>query len=71
MSTDDPLDKQPFSYQATRNGRVHVFHEGKLAKVLKHREAERLLTKIEHADPRQIQLALAKATGQFKFGNER
>lgn len=67
----DPLADEPFSYTATKSGVLHLHARGRIVKTLKDKAAARLLSKLEQADPRQTQLLLAKATGQFKFGNER
>ena len=71
MPSDNPLADEPFSYQETNDGRVQVFHKGRLAISLTGKEATRFLLKVETADARTAQLAMAKVTGQFKFGNER
>ena len=71
MSSEDPLSEQPFSYQESKDGRLHIYCRGKLASTVKGREATRLLSRLQSADASQAQLVMAKATGQFKFGNER
>jgi len=71
MSSEDPLSEQPFSYQETKHGRLHIYCRGKLASTMKGKEAPRLLSRLESADSAQAQRVMAKATGQFKFGNER
>ena len=60
-----------FSYKKTKDGKVFIFHEGKQIKVLKGKQAEKLLANLEHGDVLDVQLALAKITGNFKRGNER
>jgi hypothetical protein len=64
-------EEQPFSYRKTKDGKVFISHEGKQIKVLKGKQAEKLLENLEHGDALDIQLALAKITGNFKRGNER
>ena len=71
MSSEDPLSEQPFSYRETKDGRLHIYCRGKLASTMKGREASRLFARLQSADSSQAQLVMAKATGQFKFGNER
>jgi len=39
--------------------------------VLKDRAATKFLDRIEYLEMKDQQLAMAKETGQFKFGNER
>ena len=65
------LDNTPFSYRATRDGRVFISWHDKRVTTLSGKDAERFLNRIEGADARQAQLVMAKVTGQFKHGNER
>jgi hypothetical protein len=71
VSGDDPLSERPFSFVETKDGRLQIFCRGKLASTLKGREAARLLSRLDGSDESKAQLVMAKATGQFKFGNER
>jgi hypothetical protein len=68
---DDPLADEPFSYRATKNGAVQLFHRGRLVKTIKGREADRFLARAEGAGAAALQQLLARATGAFKFGNEK
>ena len=71
-STDhDPLANEPFAYTATKNGTLQLHARGRIVKTMKGKAASSLLEKLESADKAQRQRLLAKATGQFKFGNER
>ena len=65
-----PLPRTP-AWSATSAGSLRIFHRGKLVRVLDGREAVRLQLKLEGASDQQVQQLLARATGQFKFGNER
>ena len=65
------LEDFPFDYHATNEGRVLLYWQGKLVKTLKGKEAEKFLKQIESASEDEIQLLLAKLTGNFKRGNER
>ena len=60
-----------FSYQATKDGRVRIAHDGTTVTILRGPAARQLLEKLEGADLQGVQLLLAKATGNFKRGNER
>ncbi|NNE43463.1 MAG: hypothetical protein HKN12_04590 [Gemmatimonadetes bacterium] len=71
MCPEDPLADEPFAYRATKSGLVQVSCRGKVVKTLRGPEAARFLARVEGADGRTAQLAMAKVTGQFKFGNER
>ncbi|MEH7383395.1 hypothetical protein V7138_23250 [Bacillus sp. JJ1533] len=67
------LSDEPFTYQITKSGMVLVYYSGKQIKIIKGKEAERLLAKIKEVedDKTKIQLLLAKVTGNFKRGNEK
>lgn len=64
---------EEFSYRATKDGKVFVrWHGGgKREVVLKGARADKLLAELSGADRERGQLILAKATGNFKRGNER
>ncbi|MFS0820476.1 hypothetical protein [Bacillus sp. 1P02SD] len=67
------LREEPFTYQITKKGMVIIYYAGKQIKIIKDREAERLIAKIKEVedDNIKIQLLLAKITGNFKRGNEK
>ena len=74
MSTVDRrnrLDKDSFSYRATKCGSVLISWQGKQITTLNGRQAERFLAEIAGVGDRAGQLVMAKATGNFKRGNER
>mgnify|MGYP001824331940 CR=1 FL=1 len=71
MDRDNPLADEPFEWSATATGSLRIFHRGRLARVVDGREAVKLQLKLEAAEDDQVQQLLARATGQFKFGNER
>ena len=68
------MGKERFSYTLTKNGKVFVYWHGMNGKreiVLKGARAERLIRDLPGMGPELQQLALARATGNFKRGNER
>lgn len=66
------LDEAPFSYKITKNNTVLIDYYGKQVKLLKGKDAEKILGKIKMAEnEKAVQLILAKITGNFKRGNER
>lgn len=67
------LNEEPFTYQITKKGTVVIYYEGQQIKIVKENEAERLLAKIHKVEDqiKDIQLLLAKITGNFKRGNEK
>jgi len=71
MSNADSLADNPFRFVATKQGQVLIYGRGRQVKTLKGREAAKFLAKADALDSRDLQLLMAKATGQFKFGNER
>ncbi len=67
------LSEEPFTYQITKKGTVVIQYEGKQIKIVKEKEAERLIARIKEAEDNvtAVQLLLAKITGNFKRGNEK
>ena len=68
---DDPLGDAPFSYATTKSGLVQICFRHKVVTTLAGKDALRFLAKVGSADERGVQLAMAKATGHFKHGNEK
>ena len=67
----DKLQEEPFSYRASKAGKVFLSWEGKRVKAIKEREAEEFLAVIEELDNFGAQLLMATMTENFKRGNER
>lgn len=65
------LDDEVFTYQTGKDGKVFIFWYRKQVKILKGKEAQKFLAKIAGLDHKEAQLVMAKATGNFKRGNER
>lgn len=65
------LAEEPFSFRATRSGTIFIAYHGKTVTTLNGKAAQAFLIKIAGLDEHAAQLALAKATGHFKHGNER
>ena len=68
---ETPLNDQLFSYLKSKDGQIRIFHKGRLANSIRGKEAVKFLSKTEILDDQALQLLMAKATGQFKFGNEK
>lgn len=64
-------EEQPFSYKLLKDDKVQIYYRGKAVKCLSGKDYLKLLRVIREDDPYQIQLVMAKATGNFKRGNER
>ncbi len=61
-----------FSAVVTGDERVLVSHAGRQVVALSGADARKVIRKLEHAESEDAeQLVLAKATGNFKRGNER
>lgn len=61
----------PFAYRASKDGKVFISWHGKVVKTLSGAAAERFLVQMAGIDDFDAQLVMAKATGNFKHGNER
>jgi uncharacterized membrane protein len=60
-----------FSWRATKDGRVRIARGGRVVTTLAGRSARRFLSRVEGADRPAAQLEMARATGNYKRGNER
>ncbi|HET9214808.1 MAG TPA: hypothetical protein VFN93_08635 [Gaiellaceae bacterium] len=60
-----------FGWQATKDGRVRISWRGRVVTTLGGAPAARFLRQAEGADDETVQGLLARATSNFKRGNER
>ena len=60
-----------FFYRATKEGRVLISRDGREIAALKGTQAERFRAAAERGDAEAAQLLMARATGNYKRGNER
>jgi hypothetical protein len=60
-----------FDYRTTKDGKVFISHRGRDVTTLRGADAARFLGRLREAGEDEAQLAMAKATGNFKRGNER
>lgn len=65
------LDDAPFRYAVTKDGRVRISWRSRVVTTVAGTAAARLIASLEAADDERIQQLLARATGNFKRGNER
>ncbi|MCL2421144.1 MAG: hypothetical protein FWD03_04735 [Defluviitaleaceae bacterium] len=65
------LDETVFSYKTTKDKKVFISYHGKQVTILSGNKADRFISEIENAEGREAQLIMAKATGNFKRGNEK
>jgi hypothetical protein len=60
-----------FSWRSTKDGRVRIFRQGKVVTTLAGEPARRFLGRVEGADEVAAQAQMARATGNYRHGNER
>lgn len=60
-----------FRYQTSKDGKVFIYWTNRLVKTLSGNEARQFISRASLADEPAIQMMMAKATGNFKRGNER
>ncbi len=65
------LDDAPFSYQETADGKVFISWNGRQITILRGDKATAFLKRVSGANEVKQQLAMARAAGNFKRGNER
>lgn len=65
------LDEEPFSYNVSKDNKVFLSWHGKQVTILNEKDSKKFLERIENADLKETQLIMAKATGNFKHGNEK
>lgn len=74
MKNTDKRNKQvgkPFLYKITNSDKVIIHRNNKQIMIIKGKETVKLQSKILNKSEQQIQLILAKITGNYKHGNER
>ncbi len=60
-----------FNYQTSKDGKVFIYWINRLVKTLSGNEARQFVNRANQADEQAVRLLMAKATGNFKRGNER
>ncbi|MCL1786491.1 MAG: hypothetical protein FWG38_00780 [Defluviitaleaceae bacterium] len=65
------LDEEVFTYRITKDNKVFISYEGKQVTTLSGKNADAFIAKIQGATDKATQLIMAKATGNFKRGNEK
>jgi hypothetical protein len=71
VTTPDPLASQPFSYLARSDGSIVISYHAAPVTILRGKSAARFATRVADVDPASAQQLMARATGNFKRGNER
>lgn len=68
--SSDALADDPFSYRVTKDGRVFIDRGGRIVTVVAGSAANALASKLQMADPSDVQQLLARATGNYRRRNE-
>jgi len=68
---EDPLAGEPFSFLARADGSIVIRYHVAPITLLRGKAAARFITRVSAADPARVQQLMARATGNFKRGNER
>lgn len=71
MSKQESIGNNVFSFTQHKYEKVIIFWKGQQVIILKDKNALKFLNRINGADEITAQLIMAKATGNFKRGNER
>ncbi len=71
MPRPDPLAHQPFSWLRRADGTIVVMYHDAPVTLLRGKAAIRFFERVADADTAMAQQLMARATGQFKRGNER
>ena len=65
------LDDEVFTYRVNKDNKVFISWRGKQVTILKGKQAEKFIQKVANLNHKEEQLFMARATGNFKRGNER
>ena len=65
------LEERPFSFLVTKDGEAFISWRGALKKRLTGNDARKFIDRIAPSSEEEAQLLMARATGNFKRGNER
>ena len=60
-----------FTFRERKSGEIEVLHFGKLAALLRGRQAEKFRERTAGATELELQHLMARVTGNYKRGNER
>jgi hypothetical protein len=71
IDKNNRFDEEVFTYRVSKDNKVFIEWYGKQVTILSGKESERFLAKIAGKGLKDAQLIMAKATGNFKRGNEK
>ena len=68
---EDPLANEPFSWLSRADGAIVIRYHDAPVTLLRGKAAEKFAVRVSHAEGPAAQQLMARATGNFKRGNER
>ena len=71
MAAPDPLANEPFSWLARADGAIVIRYHDAPVTLLRGKTAEKFAARVSTADAAAAQQLMARATGNFRRGNER
>ena len=71
IDKNDKLKDNPFSFMNTKSQKTILYYEGKQIMILSEKDSKRFQSRISGKSEFEVQMELAKVTGNFKHGNER
>ena len=71
MDARGRLAQEPFGWARRSDGSIVISHDGRAVTTLRGETADRFATRVAGLDPTAAQHLMARATGNFKRGNER
>lgn len=69
--TRNRFDQDVFTHRITKDGRVLISWQGRVVTTVAGARARKLIEQLDRGDRREVQHLLARATGNFRHGNER
>jgi hypothetical protein len=65
------FNEKPFSYKLIKDNKAQILYKGKVVSTIVGKQYNKLIRVIQLDNIYELQLFLAKITGQFKHGNEK
>ncbi len=65
------FEEEVFTFHVSKDNKVFISWYGKQVMILKGKESEKFLARMQGANQLEAQLIMAKVTGNFKRGNEK
>jgi len=65
------FDEKPFAYKLLKDKKAQISYKQKVVTIITGKEYNKLVRVIAMDNPYELQLFLAKITGNFKHGNEK